>query len=92
MELTVVCCIYHRPKAFGESSSDESSSSSDSDDSDDDLDNSRRPHEHRNGDEDTHDHKNPKQHEKWERKPSLNAYERQPRSKKMDEKENSKNG
>src|SRR5436190_7453316 len=33
----VVCCIYHRPRQFGESSSEESSSSSDDSNSENDI-------------------------------------------------------
>ncbi|ORY03946.1 phosphatase inhibitor-domain-containing protein [Clohesyomyces aquaticus] len=63
-----VCCIYHKPRAVGESDSDSSSDSSSDSDSDSEPDNStarpvggrrggnprgRRPHEH---DHDSHDH------------------------------------
>ncbi|GES97039.1 hypothetical protein RCL_jg5106.t1 [Rhizophagus clarus] len=48
-----ICCIYHKPRAFGESS-DEDSSSSDSDDSDHDHD-----HDHKNGHHHSHNHKRP---------------------------------
>ncbi|CAG8946257.1 unnamed protein product [Penicillium salamii] len=82
-----VCCIYHKARPVGESSSEESSSSSDSDsDSEDDRRTarmkSRRTHPH-NHDHDhdkdcsnDHDHPKPK---KAKRKPSPNAYEKMPK-------------
>ena len=82
----LVCCIYHRPRQFGESSSDESSSSS-SDDSDSENDvpsASRRGdlyHNHDdlpNGGEPCERHAKSKRVEKQKRKPRPNAYERQP--------------
>jgi protein phosphatase 1 regulatory subunit 11 len=83
--LIVVCCIYHKPRQFGESSSDESSSSS-SDESDSDNEGpSRRPvhdHEHPNGDEPCPRHAKSRRVEKRKRKPSPNAYERQPQTNK----------
>jgi protein phosphatase 1 regulatory subunit 11 len=85
IEADVVCCIYHKPRMFGESSSDESSSSS-SDDSDseadipsrrqDELDHPNGEHDHPNGDEPCVRHS--KRSEKRKRKPSPNAYERRP--------------
>lgn len=78
----VVCCIYHRPRAFGESSSEESSSSS-SDDSDyhDDEIPSRRNGDScnpPNGSEPCVKHSKSKAAKRGKRKPSPNAYERQP--------------
>jgi protein phosphatase 1 regulatory subunit 11 len=64
-----VCCIYHKPRAFGESS-DEDSSSDDSDDSDHD-------HNHDKNGHHCHNHKRP---DKCYRN-SPNAYERQPQYK-----------
>ena|SRR5438045_3111331 len=98
--IAIVCCIYHRPREFGESSSDESSSSS-SDDSDSESDkpSKRRDHGHDdvdnlpNGGEPCARHAKSKNVEKRKRKrrpspsPSPNAYERQPHhGKKKDEK------
>ncbi|CAG8303235.1 unnamed protein product [Penicillium salamii] len=82
-----VCCIYHKARPVGESSSEESSSSSDSDtDSEDDRRTARmksrrtRPHNHdHDHDKDCsndHDHPKPK---KAKRKPSPNAYEKMPK-------------
>jgi protein phosphatase 1 regulatory subunit 11 len=84
----LVCCIYHAPKEFGESS-DESSSDSDDSDSDSGDDGSARParrpahnhehdHNHRPG---GHDHAKDKGKGKG-RARSPNAYEKMPRSKK----------
>ena len=82
LELRVVCCIYHRPKEFGESSSDESPSSSSSDDeSDDDLDGSRGRDNHENEDHDC-EQRRQKRVLRQKGKPSPNAYERQPHSRK----------
>lgn len=83
-----VCCIYHRPRALGESS-DESSSSSSSDesDSDDDYDNhnrqraSRRECGHGHGHEHDNEHEG-HTHTHKHKKPSPNAYERVPKVKK----------
>ncbi|CAG8033721.1 unnamed protein product [Penicillium salamii] len=83
----LVCCIYHKARPVGESSSEESSSSSDSDsDSEDDRRTARmksrrtRPHNHdHDHDKDCsndHDHPKPK---KAKRKPSPNAYEKMPK-------------
>lgn len=86
-----VCCIYHKARPVGESSSEDSSSSSDSD-SDSDSEDDRRtarmksrrtsPHDHdheHDHDKDCsndHDHPKPK---KAKRKPSPNAYEKMPK-------------
>ncbi|CAG8188331.1 unnamed protein product [Penicillium olsonii] len=86
-----VCCIYHKTRPVGESSSEDSSSSSDSD-SDSDSEDDRRtarmksrrtsPHDHdheHDHDKDCsndHDHPKPK---KAKRKPSPNAYEKMPK-------------
>jgi len=87
--LMVVCCIYHKPKKFGESSSEESSSSS-SDCSDSEDDGPRRQpqhnHDHANGDEPCAKHAKSKRVEKRKRKPSPNAYEKQPQYKKKEDK------
>ncbi|KDQ52765.1 hypothetical protein JAAARDRAFT_61770 [Jaapia argillacea MUCL 33604] len=55
---TKICCIYHKPRRFDESSSDESSSDSDSDSSCD------RPHSHRN-----HNHDRPRRRPSPDRDP-----------------------
>ncbi|UNI20082.1 Type 1 phosphatases regulator ypi1 [Purpureocillium takamizusanense] len=84
-----VCCIYHKPKAVGESSdessSDDSSSSSDSD-SDSGADGKKRSgdakktpacgHSHRHG-----RHRRRDQGDKQKRPPSPNAYEKVPKYK-----------
>ncbi|KAI8889471.1 hypothetical protein K501DRAFT_320396 [Backusella circina FSU 941] len=62
-----ICCIYHRPRAVGESSS-ESSSSDDSDSSSD------SEHERCSN----HDHKHKPKKKRNPRDVSPNAYERQP--------------
>ena len=81
-----VCCIYHRPRKFGESSSEESSSSS-SEDSDSENDvptaSHRGDHNHNhddlpNGGEPCERHAKSKRVEKRKGKPRPNAYERQP--------------
>ncbi|KAK9479901.1 phosphatase inhibitor-domain-containing protein [Lipomyces japonicus] len=67
-----ICCIFHKNREFGESSSDESDSSSESDS---------------DGDKDKHDHQNHNhpdckhlhRHGSRKKKPGPNAYERQPR-------------
>ncbi|KAH7321142.1 phosphatase inhibitor-domain-containing protein [Stachybotrys elegans] len=78
-----VCCIYHRPKAVGESS-DESSSSSSDDSSDSDSEPGRK------GDADSKDHscghnhkrgRRSKKDGKQKRPPSPNAYEKVPKQK-----------
>lgn len=74
----IVCCIYHRPRAVGESSdeessSDSSSSSSDSSDSDNDHSDHCDHHHHH------HRHQSKKKKKKRNpREASPNAYERQP--------------
>lgn len=80
-----VCCIYHAPKAFGESSDE---SSSDSDDSDSGDDGSARPtripsngHGHGHNHNHAHDHGKSKGKGKG-RSSSPNAYEKMPRNKK----------
>lgn len=68
----LVCCIYHRPRAVGESSDEESSSDSSSSSSDSDSDSSC-DHHHR------HHHQSKKKKKKRNpREASPNAYERQP--------------
>lgn len=81
----IVCCIYHAPKAFGESSDE---SSSDSDDSDSGDDGSARPtripsngHGHGHNHNHAHDHGKSKGKGKG-RSSSPNAYEKMPRNKK----------
>ncbi|KIV84066.1 hypothetical protein PV11_06040 [Exophiala sideris] len=80
-----VCCIYHKPREFGESSSEDDSSSSDSDGSDTPDDGGARmvggnrrgrthhPHGHKHS-EDCGNGKG-----KGKRKPSPNAYEKMPK-------------
>ncbi|RIA92527.1 phosphatase inhibitor-domain-containing protein [Glomus cerebriforme] len=69
-----ICCIYHKPRIFGESSDDGSSSSSssisDSDDSD---------HDHKNGHNHHHHHNHKRSDKHYKNSP--NAYERQPQYK-----------
>lgn len=92
-DLTVpVCCIYHKARPVGESSSEESSSSSDSDsDSEDDRRRARmkarrtrdshphdHDHEHEHDKDCSNDHEHPKP-KKAKRKPSPNAYEKMPK-------------
>lgn len=81
-----VCCIYHKPKEPGDGDSDSNSSSSDDDDDEPDLSRAqsaggrggRRGHAHDHGDggEGSGTGKGKGQ----ARKPSPNAYERQPKS------------
>ncbi|RIB11033.1 phosphatase inhibitor-domain-containing protein [Gigaspora rosea] len=66
-----ICCIYHRPKSFDESSDEDSSSCSDDSDHDD----------HDNEGENSHHSHN---HHRKKRSGSPNAYERQPQYKGMD--------
>ncbi|KAL5363044.1 phosphatase inhibitor-domain-containing protein [Aspergillus floccosus] len=81
-----VCCIYHKPRPIGESSSEESSDSSSSDsDSDSDSCGGNRPQKDtsaqpasRGRSTCSHDHR--KGHTK-RRKPSPNAYEKMPKPK-----------
>jgi len=78
----IVCCIYHRPRQFGESSSEESSSSSSasSDESSDDMPCRPNGHQrdHPDGGEPCERHVKAKRVEKQKRKLRPNAYERQP--------------
>ncbi|CDS13779.1 hypothetical protein LRAMOSA05953 [Lichtheimia ramosa] len=67
-----ICCIYHRPRAVGESSDEESSSDSSSSSSDSDSDSSC-DHHHRH-----HHHQSKKKKKRNPREASPNAYERQP--------------
>ncbi|KAI7877783.1 hypothetical protein K492DRAFT_197402 [Lichtheimia hyalospora FSU 10163] len=68
-----ICCIYHRPRAVGESSDEESSSdSSSSDSSDSDKDHSDHCDHHH------HHHSKKKKKKRNAREASPNAYERQP--------------
>lgn len=85
-----VCCIYHKPRAVGESSSEEDSSDSDSSSGDSD---GARPvggrkgrkkghkHDHGDGDDCNHDYDNEDGHRssRSRRKPSPNAYEKMPK-------------
>ncbi|KAK9854085.1 hypothetical protein MYU51_004817 [Penicillium brevicompactum] len=89
-----VCCIYHKARPVGESSSEESSSSSDSDsDSEDDRRTARmkarrtrdphnhdhdHDHDHEHDKDCSNDHEHPKP-KKAKRKPSPNAYEKMPK-------------
>ncbi|KAK3191285.1 Type 1 phosphatases regulator ypi1 [Lecanicillium sp. MT-2017a] len=84
-----VCCIYHKPKAAGESSDESSSDSSDSDSEDD---RRRAKHSH-DGDKDghacghSHGRRRGKARQNGERKkraPSPNAYEKVPKQKPKD--------
>ncbi|KAH7125671.1 phosphatase inhibitor-domain-containing protein [Dendryphion nanum] len=91
-----VCCIYHKPRAVGESSDESSSDSSSDSESDSEPDNStarpiggrrggkqrgRRPHRHNHD----HPHDGPSDQSKpsrrVHRKPSPNAYEKMPKRK-----------
>jgi protein phosphatase 1 regulatory subunit 11 len=93
----IVCCIYHKPRAFGESSSDESSSSS-SDDSDSDYEgpSRRNGHDHDHGepygDQPCPLHARKQRKENRKRKPSPNAYERMPNYEKKDVDKKETNG
>lgn len=74
-----VCCIFHKNRPFGESSSDESSSSSGSD-SDSDSDSGSRNNGHNHQDHCDHSKQRRRRRaKKLEREPSPNAYERQPK-------------
>ena len=87
----IVCCIYHKPKAFDESSSEESGSDSDSDsDSGDDgrarPANRRRHHHHHHEDGDDHHSQAMRDgdgggvvHELESDDSDVNMYERQPK-------------
>lgn len=81
-----VCCIYHKAREFGESSSEDDSSSDDSSDSDsggsDSADDGgARMSGNRRGRKSGHDHKHGDDcnHAKGKRKPSPNAYEKMPK-------------
>lgn len=78
-----VCCIYHRPRAVGESDSESDSSDSDSDAGESPDDGSARPVGGRRGRGCGHDHDHGHGHDsrtgKGKRKPSPNAYERLPK-------------
>jgi protein phosphatase 1 regulatory subunit 11 len=92
-----VCCIYHKPREFGESSSEEDSSDSDVSSSDDDRDASqgrergrgkgRNGHDHEHGEECVHGHSqgegggNGNTDGTAGRRTSPNAYEKMPRAK-----------
>lgn len=85
-----VCCIYHKPRAVGESSDESSDSSSDSDSESDNDDGAARPsnprgrqgkHSDHSHDGCGHAHDAAKRHSKKPRKPSPNAYEKQPKYK-----------
>lgn len=54
--MTVVCCIYHKPRAFGESSEESSSFSSSDDDSSDGDERARWINRRRNDNPDEHNH------------------------------------
>ncbi|CAG8622168.1 4976_t:CDS:2 [Paraglomus occultum] len=67
-----ICCIYHRPRAFGESSDDSDSSSSGTD--------SESDHGHCHDDHHCHNGQGKRKHKsRLDKRP--NAYERQPRYK-----------
>lgn len=83
-----VCCIYHKAREFGESSSEDDSSSDDSSDSDDGGNGSDSPDDggarmsgNRRGRKSDHAHKHGDDcnHNKGKRKPSPNAYEKMPK-------------
>lgn len=80
-----VCCIYHKPREFGESSSedDSSSSESDSDSGADDggarMSGNRRGRSHGHGHGHKHSDDYGKGLGKGKRKPSPNAYEKMPK-------------
>ncbi len=85
-----VCCIYHRPKQFGESSSSDESSESDSDaHSDDGRARRRCDHDHDHDGNDHGDHASASRdpqggsvvHELDSDSDDVNAYERMPRRK-----------
>ncbi|KAF3924267.1 hypothetical protein ABW21_db0205451 [Orbilia brochopaga] len=76
---TKICCIYRKPRQFGESSSEDSSSSSSSEgdqspdaESEHDAERDHPPHRHNHGDHKHHAHSSRKQKRK-------NAYEKQPK-------------
>ena len=88
--LLTVCCIYHKPRQFDESSSDESSDSdSDSDAGDDDRARRRCNHDHDHGDHGDGAHDSASRHaegggvihELEDSSDGTNAYERAPRRK-----------
>lgn len=81
-----VCCIYHKAREFGESSSEDDSSSDDSSDSDGSGsdspdDGGARMSGNRRGRKSDHGHKHGDDcnHNKAKRKPSPNAYEKMPK-------------
>ncbi|KAK9468199.1 phosphatase inhibitor-domain-containing protein [Lipomyces arxii] len=81
-----LCCIFHKQRAFDESSSDESSSS---DSSGSDSDGAEKYHEHdynhdENGQNEKCNHSHSHSHRR--KKPSPNAYEKQPKYKKQQSK------
>ena len=76
-----VCCIYHKPREVGESSSEESSSSSSDSDSDSNDDGAARPIRRHGSDDHAHQHGQcGKKPAKKSLKSSPNAYEKQPKS------------
>jgi protein phosphatase 1 regulatory subunit 11 len=77
----IVCCIYHAPKAFGESSDESSSDSDDSDSGDDGSARPTRRPSHGHGHGHGHGHSHGKGKGKG-RSTSPNAYEKMPRNKK----------
>ena len=92
-----VCCIYHKTRAVGESSSedddDASSSDSDSNASDSDMPDGARPiskgkrkggHGHEDGDGCAHRHGNHEKRKGKRKETSPNAYEKLPRARKKD--------
>ncbi|KAK9347388.1 phosphatase inhibitor-domain-containing protein [Lipomyces starkeyi] len=80
-----ICCIFHKQRAFDESSSDESSSSdsgsSSGSDSDNDGDSKSGHHESAEGCDHSHSHSHSHSHRnrRRARKSKPNAYERQPK-------------
>jgi hypothetical protein len=88
----VVCCIYHRPKAVGESSDESSSDSSDSDSDSDSQPDGARPANGKgkdcgHGHGHNHDHGRGRKSKKGKdkRAPSPNAYEKVPKPRPKDQ-------
>ncbi|KAK9369538.1 phosphatase inhibitor-domain-containing protein [Lipomyces kononenkoae] len=76
-----ICCIFHKQRAFDESSSDESSSSDDGSSSGSDSDNgedSKNEH-HEHGEQCEHGHSHSRRLHRKKRQSRPNAYERQPK-------------
>lgn len=77
--MKIVCCIYHRPRAYDESSSDDSDSSSD-DDSD--VGDHRHGKNCGNGRDSMRNSRSKGKGKAGKRGPSPNAYEKMPKPKK----------